>query len=74
MEQSSLFRKASVERIQSPEQLNDYLRITNPTIWVLLAAVIVLLAGMLMELRRLYQQLCRRERHGGKRHDDGPFL
>ena len=48
MEQSSLFRKESVERIQSPEQLNDYLRITNPTIWVLLAAVIVLLAGMLI--------------------------
>ena len=48
MEQSSLFRRESVERIQSPEQLNDYLRISNPTIWVLLAAVIVLLAGMLI--------------------------
>ena len=48
MEQSSLFRRESVERIQSPEQLNDYLRITNPTIWVLLVAVILLLAGMLI--------------------------
>ena len=48
MEQTSLFRRESVERIQSPEQLNDYLRITNPTIWVLLAAVLVLLAGMLI--------------------------
>ena len=48
MEESSLYRKESMERIQSPEQLNDYLRITNPTIWVVLAAVILLLVGMLV--------------------------
>jgi len=48
MEESSLYRKESMERIQSPEQLNDYLRITNPTIWVVLAAVILLLAGLLV--------------------------
>ena len=48
MEESSLYRKESMERIQSPEQLNDYLRITNPTIWVVLVAVILLLAGLLV--------------------------
>ena len=48
MEESSLYRKESMERIQSPEQLNDYLRITNPTVWVILIAVILLLAGMLV--------------------------
>ena len=48
MEESSVYRKESMERIQSPEQLNDYLHITNPTIWVVLAAVILLLAGMLI--------------------------
>ena len=48
MERTSVFRKKSMERIQSPEQLNDYLRVTNPTVWVLLAAVVVLLAGMLI--------------------------
>ena len=47
-EQSTLYRKESIERIQSPEQLNDYLHITNPTVWVILAAVIILLAGMLI--------------------------
>lgn len=47
-EQSGLYRKESIERIQSPEQLNDYLHITNPTVWVILAAVIILLAGMLI--------------------------
>ncbi len=48
MERSALFRKESMDRIQSPEQLNDYLHITNPTVWVVLAAVIILLAGMLV--------------------------
>ena len=48
MEKKSVFRKKSLDRIQSPEQLNEYLRVTNPTVWVLLAAVIVLLAGTLI--------------------------
>jgi len=48
MEQQSLFRKKSMERIQSPEQLNDYLRVTNPTIWIILIAVILLLVGFLV--------------------------
>ena len=46
--EESLFRKESMDRISSPEQLNDYLHVTNPTVWVVLAAVIILLAGMLV--------------------------
>lgn len=48
MEQSNLFRKKSLESIQSPEQLNDYLCVTNPSVWLLLTAVILLLAGLLV--------------------------
>lgn len=44
----TVFRKKTIERISSPEQLTDYLRVTNPGIWVILAAVIVLLAGLLV--------------------------
>ncbi len=40
-----IFRKKSLERIKSPESLNDYVRVSNPGVWLLLAAVIVLLAG-----------------------------
>lgn len=40
------FRQKSIERISSPEQLNSFLRVTNPGIWLLLAAVIVLLCGL----------------------------
>ena len=46
--QSQLFRKKTVDRISSPEQLQDYMRVTNPGIWMVLAAVIALLAGLLV--------------------------
>ena len=48
MDQAQVYRKGSLERIQSPEQLNDYLRVTNPSVWVLLTAVILLLMGLLV--------------------------
>ena len=35
-------------RISSPEQLNDYLRVTSPKVWVLLTAVVLILVGMLL--------------------------
>ena len=37
-----------MERITSPESLSDYLHVTSPTVWVILTAVILLLAGMLI--------------------------
>lgn len=40
-----LFRKSSIERISSPEQLNDYVRVSGLGVWMVLAAVILLLAG-----------------------------
>lgn len=43
---SELFRKKSIERVTSPEQLNDYIRVSNPGVWMILAAVVILLAGV----------------------------
>ena len=43
-----IFREKSLKRISSPEELSDYLRVTSPTVWLILAAVILLLAGMLI--------------------------
>ena len=34
------------QRISSPDQLTDYLRVTNPGVWVLLASIILFLAGI----------------------------
>ena len=42
----TVFRKKTLERISSPDQLTDYLCVTNPGIWVILVAVILLLAGV----------------------------
>ena len=40
-----LFREKSLEAVESPEALNDYLKVTSPGVWLVLAAVIALLAG-----------------------------
>ena len=45
---TNLFREKSLEAIQSPESLNDYLRVTSPGVWLVLAAVIALLVGMIL--------------------------
>ena len=45
-EQQNIFRKKALDRISSPEQLTDYLRVTNPGIWIVLVAVVLLLTGV----------------------------
>ena len=42
---ASIFRSETIQRISSPEKLTDYLRVTNPGIWIVLAAVLILLTG-----------------------------
>ena len=46
--ESQVFRQKSVERISSPEQLQDYMRVTTPGVWMVLLAVILLLAGLIV--------------------------
>lgn len=41
-----LFRKKSLDKISSPEQLNDYIRVANPGVWTILSCIIVLLIGI----------------------------
>lgn len=45
---NQIFRQKSLDQISSPEQLHDYLHVTNPTIWLALAAVVLLLVGLLI--------------------------
>ena len=44
----TFFREKSMERITSPETLDDCLQVTGPAVWLILAAVILLFAGMLV--------------------------
>lgn len=41
-----IFRKKSVDKMSSPEQLNDYVKVTNPGVWMALAAIVILLVGV----------------------------
>ena len=40
-----IFRKKSLDKVKSPENLDDYIRVSNPGVWLLLVSVIILLAG-----------------------------
>lgn len=40
-----LYRQKNLDRINSPEQLEDYIRVSNPGVWLLLVSLVALLAG-----------------------------
>ena len=46
--ENGLFRKKSLERISSPEELHDYMRVTSPRLWMLLGAITALLVGFIV--------------------------
>lgn len=41
-----IFREKSLSKVKSPENLDDYIRVSNPGVWLLLISVIVLLIGV----------------------------
>ena len=45
-EKKNIYREKTLERLSTPDQLTDYLKVTNPGVWAILAAVIILLAGV----------------------------
>ncbi len=44
--EKSIFRKSSLDRISSPEKLNDYIRVSSPGVWIILAAMLILVATL----------------------------
>lgn len=48
METKDLFRKEAVDRVASPEQLNDYIHVTSPAIWMALVGIICILIGAIV--------------------------
>ena len=47
-EKKTLFRKKSLDKLTSPEELSDYIRVAKPRIWITLGAIVaLLLAGIL---------------------------
>ena len=45
---NSIFKKRSIERISSPEKLDDYIRVTTPSVLLTLVALLLLLAGAIL--------------------------
>ena len=43
-----IFRKKTVEKISSPEDLDDYIKVTTPSVWVIMIAIVILLIGSLV--------------------------
>lgn len=39
----SIFRQKSLDRISSPEEMDDYIKVTSPSMYIVLAAIILLL-------------------------------
>lgn len=44
---SSLFREKSLERVSSPDQMDDYVRVIMPSVWLALLAVAILVVGII---------------------------
>ena len=45
---NQLFRQKSIDRISSPEQLHDYMRVTSPRLWMILSVIIALMIGLIV--------------------------
>lgn len=43
----SIFNKRATEKLRSPDDLEKYVQVTNPSVWVVLAACVALLVGLL---------------------------
>lgn len=45
-EKSGLFTKKAQSKLRSPDDLDEYVRVTNPSVWVVLAACVLLMVGL----------------------------
>ena len=43
-----LFRKEAVDKITGPEDLNSYVKVLNPRIWLLLAGIAAAIVGLVI--------------------------
>lgn len=46
--ENNIFRKSSIERISSPEKLNEYIKVTNLSVWCVLSGLFAILLGAII--------------------------
>ena len=45
---SDLFRKETVDKITGPEELNAYVKVLNPRIWLILVGIGLAITGLIL--------------------------
>lgn len=40
-----IYREKSLQKVKSPDNLNEYIQVANPSVWLILATIIILLIG-----------------------------
>lgn len=43
---ANIFRKKALDRVASPDRLDDYIKVSNPSVWLLLGAICAFLLGV----------------------------
>lgn len=41
----TIFRQKSIDKVSSPEQLDSYLKVTSPSVWLVLIGIIIIMVG-----------------------------
>ena len=44
----NIFREKSLERVNAPEELNDYIHVTTPALWLVVSPLLIIIAGFLI--------------------------
>ena len=44
----SIFRKKSIDRISSPEESLDYLKVTRPAVWMILVVIVLIILAIVI--------------------------
>ena len=45
-DRNNRFREKASKKLRSPDDLDEYVRVTNPSVWVVLAACATLMIGL----------------------------
>ncbi len=48
MEKSNIFRKESLDRVESPEQMDEYIKVSSASVWVILGALLIAAVSVLV--------------------------
>ena len=48
MDKQSIFRRESLDRVESPEQLDAYIKVARPKVWLIMAALLVAVISVIV--------------------------